>query len=272
MSLLIAVAACSSDEPSSSGATSVPAPGPVASAPATPAPATPAPALTTTPATTPSPAATDAPATTVVDDSIRVGWIGGSEVVLREVSLPAVANQSGATIAGRPLAFEPFTQIAPTPGDTANWVNAAADAGVDGLIVTFNPQWLYGRECPDIEPPHDRYACLLEDGEIVGSDEIAELVEAISSTGLPTLIVLMPTSVDALESPQLAESIALANDRLQEMIPAESQLRVVDETLTAGRPEFREGAGFHDMVHTTPDGAAALANLIVNEMVGFIQG
>jgi hypothetical protein len=47
---------------------------------------------------------------------------------------------------------------------------------------------------------------------------------------------------------------------------------VLDETLTAGRPEFREGAGFHDMVHTTPDGAAALANLIVAEMVGFIQG
>jgi hypothetical protein len=82
----------------------------------------------------------------------------------------------------------------------------------------------------------------------------------------------MPTSVDALESPELAASIALANDRLEALIPPVSQLRVVDETLTAGRPEFREGAGFHDMVHTTPDGAGGLADLVVARMVEFISG
>ncbi len=234
--------------------------------------ATTAPA-TSVPPTTAAPAASTTPPTTQPEIApIRVGWIGGSEVVLREVSLPAMANQSGASVAGRPLAFEAFTQIAPTPADTAGWVDAAVDSGVDALIVTFNPQWLYGRECEAIEPPHTRYACLLEDGPIVGAEAIAELVETITSTGLPTLIVLMPTSVDALESAELTDLVTLANDRLQETIPAESQLRVLDETLTAGRPEFREGAGFHDMVHTTPDGAGALSNLIVAELLELIQG
>ena len=48
------------------------------------------------------------------------------------------------TVDGRPLVFEAYTKTAPSPADTAAGVGAAVDAGVDALIVTINPQWLYG--------------------------------------------------------------------------------------------------------------------------------
>jgi hypothetical protein len=47
--------------------------------------------------------------------------------------------------------------------------------GADALIVTINPQWLYGRLCLDVSPPHARYACLLEVGPVTGDDAIVGL-------------------------------------------------------------------------------------------------
>ena len=74
------------------------------------------------------------------------------------------------------------------------------------------------------------------------------------------------------ELTELADSIRLANDRLDEHIPDHGTIRVVDEALTAGVPEFREGAGFHDMVHTTPAGAQLLAARVVAELTGWLGG
>jgi len=178
------------------------------------------------------------------------------------VSLPAIADELGLSNRGRPLRFDAITTIAASADDTHAMVSSALAAGVEALVVTVNPQWLYGRVCEGIEQPHARYACLLADGEIVGGQAIDALMSTIAGSGVPTLLVLMPTSVDALENPELTALIALANDRLCERIPAQPGIRVLDESLTAGRPEFREGAGFHDMVHTTPEGARLLAGLI----------
>jgi phospholipase/lecithinase/hemolysin len=138
---------------------------------------------------------------------------------------------------------------------------------VEALIVTFNPQWLYGRVCAGIEPPHTRYACLLADGPVVGAAAIDELVATIAAAGVPAVVVLTPTSVDALESPELAGLIALANDRLEQRVAASSAIAVLDETLTAGRQEYREGVGFYEMVHPTPAGAARLAQSIATTLV-----
>jgi hypothetical protein len=200
--------------------------------------------------------------------------VGGSEVVLRDVSLPSLANELGLEAAGRPVVFEPFTKTAASAVDTATLVSSALASGVEALIVTFNPQWLYGRVCEGIEPPHTRYACLLSDGPVTGAAAIDELVSTIAEAGVPALVVLTPTSVDALESPELAGLIALANDRLEERIArlgTASSIVVIDERLTAGREEFREGAGFFEMVHPTPAGAALLAQVIATTLLATVD-
>jgi hypothetical protein len=229
----------------------------------------------------PTSAAPDAPATTSAAPSIttpppadtsplEVAWVGGSEVELRDVSLPALADGMGLAVDDRRLAFRGITTIAASADDTHGMIVSALEAGADALIVTVNPQWLYGRVCEGVEQPHARYACLLADGEISGGPAIDGLMTTIASAGVPALLVLMPTSVDALENPELSALIALANDRLEQRIPGQPGIRVLDESLTAGRPEFREGAGFHDMVHTTPDGAQLLAAAIAGELVDLL--
>jgi hypothetical protein len=201
---------------------------------------------------------------------VHVAWVGGSEVELRDVSLPAIADGLGLAVDGRALRFDAITTIAASADDTHAMVSGALDGGADALIVTVNPQWLYGRVCEGIEQPHARYACLLADGEISGGPAIDALMATIASAGVPALLVLMPTSVDALDNPELTGLIALANDRLEQRIPAHPGIGVLDESLTAGRPEYREGAGFHDMVHTTPEGARLLAGAIAAELVGLL--
>lgn len=262
-------AAVTTSPPTTSPATdSVPtsarATAPGSTVPTTVAPVT-DPATTTATTDAPNASPTDAPPP--IGSPIQVAWIGGSEVVLWDVSLPAIANGLGLAHDGRPLEFRAVTGLAPSPTATRDMVTTALAEGVEALIVTFNPQWLYGRVCEGVEPPHARYACLLEDGEIVGGAAIDELVATIAAAGVPALAVLTPTSVDALEDPQLDDLIVLANDRLQERIAAAPSIVVLDESLTAGRPEFREGVGFYDMVHATPDGAPLLAELVTSQLL-----
>jgi hypothetical protein len=293
LALVLIAAGCSDTEPDSAAtpdavATSAPTtvlPAPPSTAPATAAPATigstsrPAPPSSALPV--PTSAAPDTASTTTaaapittppppVTSPLEVAWVGGSEVELRDVSLPVFADGMGLTADGRPLAFRAITTIAASPDDTHGMVVSALEAGADALIVTVNPQWLYGRVCEGIEQPHARYACLLADGELSGGPAIDGLMSTIASADIPAVLVLMPTSVDALENPELSALIALANDRLDERIPDQPGIRVLDESLTAGRPEFREGAGFHDMVHTTPDGAQLLAAAIAAELVDLL--
>jgi hypothetical protein len=244
------------------------------SAPPTPTPAvssavraTSTTATTTTTTTLARSATSPPPTPSPISQPLRVGWVGGSEVVLRELSLPSLANELGLEVGGRALVFEPFTKTAASAVDTESLVSSALASGVEALIVTFNPQWLYGRVCDGVEPPHARYACLLADGPVVGAAAIDELVATIVESGAPAVVVLTPTSVDALESPDLAGLIALANDRLEQHVAAQSSIAVVDETLTAGREEYREGAGFYEMVHPTPAGAALLAQSIATTLV-----
>ena len=192
--------------------------------------------------------------------------------MLRDVSLPEIANSLRATVGQRPVVFEAYTRDAPSASDTAAAVKSAVTNGADALIVTINPQWLYGRLCLDVSPPHARYACLLEVAPVTGDDAIVGLGEQVAATGLPAVFVLMPTSVDALEDPELAEPIAVANARLKALLPVDNdQVTVVDERLTAGREEFREGVGFYDMVHATPAGAEQLAGALAGELLRVVQ-
>jgi hypothetical protein len=244
---------------------------PVASTVPTTAPPATKPPLSTAAPSTAAPTTTPSTSPPSQPSPLRVGWVGGSEVALREVVLPALANELSLRVDDRPVVFEPFTTIAPSPADTEELVLAALDSGADALIVTYNPQWLYGRTCDGIEPPHTRYACLLADGPIVGDEAIAQLTATITEAGVPAVIVLTPTSADALESAELAPLIATANDRLLERIPPSPDIAVLDEALTSGRPEFAEGVGFHDMVHATPAGAALLADLITARLVTLLE-
>jgi hypothetical protein len=274
LSTLLAVLAACSDAGDPAGVTAPAFTAPSANPTTTTTPSTsPAAPSTTTTATTTTALWTTTSATTTPTTAaepagpLRVGWIGGSEVELRDVSLPAAANALELTAEQRPVVFEALTQVAPSPADTLARVDEAIAGGAEGLIVTFNPQWLYGRVCEGVEPPHTRYACLLADGPMTGEAGITSLAGRLALSGLPVVIVLTPTSTDALADEELGPLVLLANQRLAALVPAAPTVRILDQQLTAGRPELTEGRGFHDMVHLTSSGAALVAAEVASELV-----
>lgn len=211
---------------------------------------------TTTTSTVP---ATTVPVTLPMPAVWNVAWVGGSEAVLRDVSLPAAATRLTPTLTGVPATYTAFAKIDPSPAETAAFARQAADEGANALVVTLNPQWIHERQCEGIDSPHTRFACLLAPGDPVGLADISALLDELATINLPTLLVMQPTSSDAATNPELVPLIADVRRQLTELVPDSRLLAIADVEFTAGRAEFAEGVGFYDMVHPTPAGADPLA-------------
>lgn len=224
---------------------------------------------TTTSATTTSTTTTTTTSTAAsvpIPAGWSVGWIGGSEAVLRDVSLPAAAALLTPSLTGVPATYTPFTKIDPSPQETAGFAQQAVAEGANALIVTVNPQWIDERECAGVEPPHSRFACLLAPGDAVGATAIALLLDELIALNVPTLLVMQPVSSDAASSPELAPLIADARAKLTGLVPDSPMLEIADVEFTAGVPEFAEGIGFYDMVHPTSAGAGPLAAELTSQL------
>lgn len=76
-----------------------------------------------------------------VPGSFRLAWIGGSEIKLREVSVPGEFSRRVATVGGQPLLVDSYNLIAPRLIDVIRAVETAADSGADAIVIALNPAW-----------------------------------------------------------------------------------------------------------------------------------
>src|SRR5690606_36169511 len=75
-------------------------------------------------------------------DGFTVAWIGGSEVKLREVSVPGAVEQRVGTVGGRPLLVDSYNLIAPRMIDVLRAIDTARGSGADAIVVALNPAWV----------------------------------------------------------------------------------------------------------------------------------
>ena len=72
-------------------------------------------------------------------DRFNLAWVGGSEVKLNEVSLPAEFRARVSTVGGRPLVIDTYSIIGMRVLDTYRAVLAAIDNDADAIVVALNP-------------------------------------------------------------------------------------------------------------------------------------
>jgi len=75
-------------------------------------------------------------------DTFRLAWIGGSEVKLREVSVPGEFSQRVSTVGGAQLVIDSYNVIAPRWIEALRAVDTASTAGVDAIVIALNPAWI----------------------------------------------------------------------------------------------------------------------------------
>jgi hypothetical protein len=74
-------------------------------------------------------------------DPFKLAWIGGSEVKLREVSVPGAFDQRVDGVGGRPLVIDSYNVIAPRMIDVLRAVDTAVASGADAIVIALNPAW-----------------------------------------------------------------------------------------------------------------------------------
>jgi hypothetical protein len=75
------------------------------------------------------------------DDHFTIAWIGGSEVKLQSVSIPAEFEQRVRSVGGRPIQIDAYTIVSPRVIDALAAVDAALANGADAIIVSLQPVW-----------------------------------------------------------------------------------------------------------------------------------
>ncbi len=75
-------------------------------------------------------------------ESFTVAWVGGSEVKLREISIPGAFDQRVDTVGGRPIEIDSYNVIAPRIIDAIRAIDTAEGAGADAIVVALNPAWV----------------------------------------------------------------------------------------------------------------------------------
>ncbi len=74
-------------------------------------------------------------------DAFTLAWIGGSEVKLREVSIPGAFSERVSSVDGRPLRIDSYNVIAPRIIDAIRAIDAAGRSGADAIVLSINPAW-----------------------------------------------------------------------------------------------------------------------------------
>lgn len=226
-----------------------------------------------------SAATTDEPAERV-DDPIDLAWIGGSEVELRDVSLPGALADALPDVAGRPLNVRGYTRIAPMPPDIGAAVAAAVADGADALLISINIAWLTW-EFPNCNPPDgvavdpvERYVCVLtpiSDQVTAGNRAaIQAFVDTVVATGLPAYLYLLPHSQTALGDPRLATLLVEREAELDGFDPGVATVEFHAQSFTRFEDGFDQPDQFADMVHPTAAGATAIAGHLAGELERFL--
>jgi hypothetical protein len=77
-----------------------------------------------------------------IPDTFQVAWIGGSEVKLREVSVPGTFDQVVTTFGGERVQIDAYSMIAPRPIDIVRAMDTAVANGADAMVIALNPAWV----------------------------------------------------------------------------------------------------------------------------------
>lgn len=70
-----------------------------------------------------------------------IAWIGGSEIKLNTVSVPAAVQRRIPTVGDRPVRTVVYSLVANRIGDVVRAADTAAASGADAVIVALNPSW-----------------------------------------------------------------------------------------------------------------------------------
>lgn len=209
------------------------------------------------------------------DTPLVVDWIGGSDVVLNSVSLPAAVAARVSHVGGEPVVFRARTAIAPMAPVQRQMIEQAAEGGADALIVSVNLAWRHWDEvsCDGIEPPHTRYRCLLQstssDVDAQRDLEFSAMVDAAVESGLPVYLYTVPHSTTAHANPAIDPLIADAEAWVSSFDPGVERVRVVDRSFGREIPDLHEGEHFIDMVHPTASGVEYLADWLADDLRTF---
>jgi len=82
------------------------------------------------------------PATQGDGDLFHIAWIGGSELKLNAVSVPAQVSRIFTTFGGRPVEHDVYNLIAPRTIDAIRMAESALDADPDAVVVSISPAWM----------------------------------------------------------------------------------------------------------------------------------
>lgn len=74
-------------------------------------------------------------------DVFTIAWIGGSEIKLNTVSVPAAFQRRVPNIGDRPVRTVVYSLVANRIGDVVRAADTAAASGADAVIVALNPSW-----------------------------------------------------------------------------------------------------------------------------------
>ena len=75
------------------------------------------------------------------DDHFTIAWIGGSEVKLQSVSIPAEFEQRVRSVGGQPIQIDAYTIVSPRVIDALGAIDAARTSGADAIVVSLQPVW-----------------------------------------------------------------------------------------------------------------------------------
>ncbi len=200
-------------------------------------------------------------------NTVEVAWIAGSDSVWNDVDLPAGVAQRVPVTPAWNLEMTSTIRIAPVAPDITASINEAVAAGADALVVPLNISWLNWKEPAcldmDITKPYERYACILTslspEIDAANAASLAEMIDTVVASGLPSLMYAIPHSSDALADPVIGPMIDAAEQLLATFDPDDPDVTFIASSFTRDGPPFVEGVDFIDMVHPTGAGAERLA-------------
>ena len=90
-----------------------------------------------------------------LDDTFTVAWIGGSEVKLREVSVPGEVSRRVSSFGTEAIQMDAYTVVAPRYIDAIRAIDSALANNADALVISLNTAWVADewsmREWPNLD-------------------------------------------------------------------------------------------------------------------------
>ena len=211
-----------------------------------------------------------------VDDPITLAWVGGSNVVWEDRSLPDAVARRVDRIGHRPATFSSATELGPSIDRIIEMIEQSVADGAEGLLLAMNVSWIgWGgtTHCNDVSPVYAFYACILEPlpepERLDRAAKLQRLVDAVVATEVPAFLYIIAHSTQAMNDPILADRITAAEATIASFDPGLDRISFGHQVITRGVEGADEGTAFFDMVHPSPAGVELLADVLAPDIEAF---